>query len=178
MRWSKPPPRRLIFCAPVIEIDRACNVIAQPSAGEAERDVTGTSSGMPHAQRLEGRVLIVEDEYVQALQNETTLKDAGLTVVGIANSVLEAVAVAKAERPDFVLMDIHLIGPREGIDAAMAIFWATGIRCIFATAHADPRTRALAAPAQPLGWVEKPYPPAQLLAVATRGLAELKRRSQ
>jgi len=47
-------------------------------------------------------------------------------------------------------MDIRLIGDRGGIDTAVELFHARGIRCIFATRHR-------AAAADPLGWLQKPY---------------------
>ena len=131
-------------------------------------------AAFPGEDAQSGRVLIVEDDFIQATESEATLRDAGFIVVAIVKAMTEAVACARAERPDLVLMDIRLFGPREGIDAALAIYWATGIRCIFASAHADPRTRAVAAPARPLGWLQKPFTPAALSAAVRRALAELR----
>jgi DNA-binding NarL/FixJ family response regulator len=88
---------------------------------------------------------------------EGDLRDAGFEVVGIAHSADDAVAMAKTERPDIVLMDIRLVGKRDGVDAAREIYEATGIRSIFATAHGDPETVGRAQSAAPLGWLHKPY---------------------
>ena len=52
-------------------------------------------------------------------------------------------------------MDIRLAGTRDGIDAAIEIFETLGIRCIFATAHADPGVRSRAEKAVPLGLAAK-----------------------
>jgi DNA-binding NarL/FixJ family response regulator len=103
------------------------------------------------------RILLVEDEFLIAMSIEGDLRDGGYDVVGIAHSANDAVAMAKAECPDIVLMDIRLVGKRDGIDAALEIYQTTGIRCIFATAHGDPETVARATPASPLGWLHKPY---------------------
>jgi DNA-binding NarL/FixJ family response regulator len=65
--------------------------------------------------------------------------------------------MAKTERPDIVLMDIRLVGKRDGVDAAREIYEATGIRSIFATAHGDPETVGRAQSTAPLGWLHKPY---------------------
>jgi two-component system, response regulator PdtaR len=124
------------------------------------------------------RILVVEDEFLIAMSLEGDLRDSGYEVVGIAHSANDAVATAKAERPDIVLMDIRLVGKRDGIDAALEIFKTTGIRCIFATAHGDPATIARAAAAAPLGWLHKPYNRDSLLSAVEAGLALLKRAPQ
>ena len=71
-------------------------------------------------------------------------------------------------------MDVRLGGERDGIDAALELFGSHGIRCVFATAHYDPRTRARADPAAPLAWVPKPYTMAALIVAIRRALRELK----
>jgi len=109
-----------------------------------------------------GRVLVVEDDHLVAMALEQALLDAGLVVVGIAASADEAVATALGQRPDLAVMDVRLLGARDGVDAA--IFNGTGIRCIFATAHSDASTRRRAQVAQqPLGWLAKPYTPRTLV---------------
>lgn len=103
------------------------------------------------------RLLLVEDEFLIALTLESDLKESGYEVVGVAVSADEAERLAARERPDLVIMDIRLVGARDGISAAHAIFRQTGIRCIFATAHADAQSKASAEGAAPLGWLQKPY---------------------
>jgi len=103
------------------------------------------------------RILIVEDEFLIALELESSLLDAGYRVVGIAVTAKEAVAMARSEQPDLVIMDIRLADRSDGVDAAVELFDTFGIRSIFASAHADAETRKRAAPAKPIGWVQKPY---------------------
>jgi DNA-binding NarL/FixJ family response regulator len=103
------------------------------------------------------RILIVEDEFLIAMTIEGDLQDGGYDVVGIAHSGDDAVAMANAEHPDIILMDIRLVGKRDGVDAARVIYQTTGIRCIFATAHGDPETVARAESAAPFGWLHKPF---------------------
>ena len=102
-------------------------------------------------------ILIVEDEFLIALELESSLLDAGYRVVGIAVTAKEAVAMARSEQPDLVIMDIRLADRSDGVDAAVELFDTFGIRSIFASAHADAETRKRAAPAKPVGWVQKPY---------------------
>ncbi len=124
---------------------------------------------------LSESVLVVEDEYFVALDLESILIDAGLNVTGIATSADEAVRMAEEQRPMLVIMDIRLIGERDGVDAAVEIYRRFGIRCIFASAHRDPATVARASSAHALGWVAKPYTPSSLTKVVKSALEEVKK---
>lgn len=118
-----------------------------------------------------GRVLIVEDEFFVAMDAEDSLTAAGFTVIGIAATADAAVALAEAQSPDIVLMDIRLVGSRDGIDAAAEIRGRFGIPAVFATAHSDPATRRRAeAAAAPLGWLSKPYSRAEVTAALGNAL--------
>ncbi|CAO3351342.1 response regulator [Azospirillum melinis] len=108
------------------------------------------------------RILIVEDESLAAMALEEVLGMLGFAVVGIEDNADDAVAAAERLRPDIVMMDIRLLGPRDGIEAAVAIRKRTGIRCIFTSAFGDPETRHRAAECDPFGFVRKPYFPAEL----------------
>ena len=140
-------------------------------------------AGMPQAASAEdsshtarpdrsGRILIVEDEFFIAVVNGDALVDAGHRLVGITATAEEAIAIARAERPDLVLMDIRLAGKRDGVDAAIEIFRTLGIRSIFTTANADAGTRARAEPARPLAWLPKPFSVGKLVAVVEDALAQ------
>lgn len=119
-----------------------------------------------HADRAQGqagnavrparRVLVVEDEFFLAVQIEEWLVEGGFEVVDVVHTADDAIAVAEAERPDLVIMDIRLASEADGISAALAILDRTGIRCIFATAFADEPTRARGEKARPLAWLRKP----------------------
>jgi len=102
------------------------------------------------------RVLIVEDEFFISLDTKTLLQALGHRVVAIAVSADQAVDSADKERPDVVLMDIRLIGSRDGVDAAEEIRRRFGIGSIFVTANSDPQTRQRAQAVRPLGFLEKP----------------------
>lgn len=124
------------------------------------------------------RILLVEDEFLIAMSIEGDLRDSGYDVVGIARSADTAAELSRSERPDLVLMDIRLVGKRDGIDAALEIYETTGIRCIFATAHCDTETIARARPAAPLGWLHKPYGRDSLLSTVEESLRILGHRPQ
>jgi DNA-binding NarL/FixJ family response regulator len=103
------------------------------------------------------RILIVEDDYLVALDLEHRLLEAGFDVVGVAGSADDAIASATSDRPDLAIMDIRLGSGRDGIDAALELLRDLNIRCIFATAHGDDATIHRAREARPLGWLTKPY---------------------
>src|SRR6476660_9524824 len=64
------------------------------------------------------KVLIVEDQFVEANDLQLILRKAGYEVCGTARSVPIAQEMIKKEKPDFVLLDIFLKGKQTGIDLA------------------------------------------------------------
>ncbi len=122
------------------------------------------------------RILIVEDDVLIASQMEAALADEGFKIAGIASSGEEALELAEAQSPTLVVMDIRLAGEQDGIDTALELFRLHGIRSIFASAHSDDDTRRRAAPAAPLGWLQKPYMMASLTAMVRAALKELRNR--
>ena len=122
---------------------------------------------------LKRSILIVEDDFLAAMEIESVLKEAGYQVAGIATDADEAIRLANSATPTLVIMDIRLAGPSDGVAAALEIFGATGIRSIFATAHHDADTRSRAQAAKPLGWLPKPYAPHALLALVKEAVAQL-----
>ena len=107
------------------------------------------------------------------MQTEIALIDAGFDVVGTAATAEEAISLAREGNPSLVVMDIRLAGERDGIDAAKQLFDELNIRCLFATAHDDARTRERARPFAPLGWLPKPYTAASLVALVAQAVASL-----
>src|SRR5215471_19242031 len=124
-----------------------------------------------NAVRPARRVLVVEDEFFLAVQIEEWLLGDGLEVIDVVHTAHEAVAVAAAERPDLVIMDIRLASETDGISAALDILERTGIRCIFATAYADAATRERGEKARPYEWLRKPFTAGALLSAVKAALA-------
>jgi two-component system, response regulator PdtaR len=119
------------------------------------------------------RVLIVEDQYFVAVDCELQLRSVGIDCVGLATTAAEALDIAEREHPDFALMDIRLASVADGVEAAIVMYERFGIRCIFASAHADATIRKLAERAHPLGWLDKPYTGGQLVATVRECLGAL-----
>lgn len=118
------------------------------------------------------RILVVEDDFLVASEIEVALTVAGFAVTGVAASAEEAIALAQEAKPDLAIIDIRLIGPRDGVDVALTLFRDYAIPCVFATAHADEAVRARAAAASPLGWLQKPYTMPLLIETVRRALAQ------
>jgi two-component system, response regulator PdtaR len=141
-----------------------------PEGSQSKTDGPDAASQAPGRTRI----LIVEDDFLIALQSEIALTEAGFDVVGTATTAEEAIALARGRRPFLAVMDIRLASERDGIDAAGELFRELDIRCIFATAHDDPLTRARAEPYAPLGWLAKPYSMASLVAMIAQARSSLR----
>jgi diguanylate cyclase (GGDEF)-like protein/PAS domain S-box-containing protein len=103
------------------------------------------------------RILIVEDESIVALDLANSLETMGYSVVGRVARGLDAIQSAVDLRPDLVLMDIHLKGEMDGIEAAEVIRARCDIPIIFLTAHADAATLQRARVTEPFGYLLKPF---------------------
>ena len=103
------------------------------------------------------RILIVEDEHITALDVARKLRRLGYQVVGLASSGPQAIAHALTLRPQVVLMDIHLHGTMDGIEATRRIQAAAPIPVVYMTTHTDAATVArIQATTEASGLVPKP----------------------
>jgi diguanylate cyclase (GGDEF)-like protein/PAS domain S-box-containing protein len=102
-------------------------------------------------------ILIVEDQQIVALDLQYTLQSLGYAISGVAASGPEALAIAAAERPDLVLMDVRLRGDMDGIATAQALRARHDLPVVYLTAHNDEVTRARAAATTPYGFLVKPF---------------------
>lgn len=87
---------------------------------------------------IAGRVLVIEDEAIIALDIAAILREMGHAVTGIARTRNEAVALAIADKPDLILADIQLAENSSGIDAVNDILKKIdAIPVIFVTAFPE-----------------------------------------
>ncbi len=111
------------------------------------------------------RILVVEDETLVARDLHQTLTRAGYEVTALCRSGAEAMEAVKIQQPDVVLMDIHLQGDMDGIEAAGRIQREYHRPVIFLTGHADERTTKRARTAEPYGYLLKPFHESELRSV-------------
>jgi len=105
---------------------------------------------------LADKILLVEDESIEALDIKHTLESFGYEVPYVASTGEEAVKKALEIMPDLILMDIILKGKTNGIDAALEIK-KFNIPVIFLTAHPEESTIERAKLTEPYGYLTKPY---------------------
>lgn len=102
-------------------------------------------------------ILIFEDEGITSLHLRTLLMDWGYLVPAVADEAEKAVELIEANLPDLVLMDIHLKGKMDGIEAADLIHKRFGIPVVFLSAHNDDSTRLRIETSNAYGLVVKPF---------------------
>ena len=105
---------------------------------------------------LTGKILVVEDECVNAVMIEHQLKKLGYAIAGIASSGEEAVELVEKLKPDLVLMDINLSGDMDGVQAAGMIRGKTAVPIIYLTSASDERTIDRALTTEAHGFILKP----------------------
>jgi PAS domain S-box-containing protein len=115
-------------------------------------------------------ILIVEDENIIALDIKTTLTNLGYAVPALASTGEEAIEKVAELDPDLVLMDIHLRGAMDGVDAAEAIRSRFDVPVVYLTAYADPATVGRARVTEPYGYVLKPFDERELHVVIEMAL--------
>jgi diguanylate cyclase (GGDEF)-like protein/PAS domain S-box-containing protein len=102
-------------------------------------------------------VLVVEDESVVAMDLDGQLQDMGYRVCGCVDNGRDAIARARSDKPDLILMDVVLKGDMDGIAAAAFISKELHIPVLFLTAYSDDQTVARAASTLPYGYLTKPF---------------------
>ena len=112
--------------------------------------------------RFTHRVMVVEDDVVISLLLETYLRKFGYEVLGPVDCFEEALPLFEQERPDVVLMDVSLLGDRDGIETAQALRAIRHAPIIFLTAYTDPSTLGRIQAFQPHGRLPKPFDSGQL----------------
>ena len=84
-----------------------------------------------------GSALIVEDEFLIALDLEATMHALGFEDCALAPTAKEAISLAMRHPPDVILMDVYLDGTRQGIEAARWLRTVCDVPVIFVTAYSD-----------------------------------------
>ncbi|MGH8543414.1 MAG: two-component system response regulator [Gammaproteobacteria bacterium] len=116
-------------------------------------------------------IVIVEDERVIAFHLKHQLEGLGYRVAAVSPSGEQAVEKVGRLRPDLVLMDIHLEGALDGIEAAGQIHSNYRIPVVFLTAHAEDETLQRARASLPFGYLVKPVEARELHATLQMALS-------
>jgi DNA-binding NarL/FixJ family response regulator len=109
-------------------------------------------------------VLIVEDQVLIAIHLQDLVEEAGHRVSAIAHDTAAAMAAAARQRPAFAIMDLRLANGNNGLDTAQLLYETYGVRCLFVSANIDDDARKRAIGYQSLGFLGKPFLPAEVIA--------------
>ena len=145
-----------------------------PAAQDSNANSSETSAA-PAAQNassgvsLEGkRIVICEDEGVTQLQLRRALTRAGLNVIGVAINGRQGLEIALRERPDIILMDIHM-PIMDGLEAARRILETYSVCVVMLTAFSDEEYLSKAQAIGTSGYIIKPVTSDTLLPQLRKG---------
>jgi two-component system, NtrC family, response regulator HydG len=101
------------------------------------------------------KLLVVEDEFIEANNMRGILHEAGYTVLPLAASVPQALKILQQDAADLVLIDISLSGERSGIDLAN-ILKGRGVPFVYLSANSEKDTLDQVKATEPYGFLVKP----------------------
>lgn len=137
------------------------------SADEARELVDAAISEMQAS--MAGKVMIIEDEAIIAMDINSIVSEMGHSVTGIARTRRAAVELGSKERPDLILADIQLADNSSGIDAVndlLAQF--ENIPVIFITAF--PERLLTGEKPEPAFMISKPYSEDQVKSAVSQAM--------
>ena len=118
---------------------------------------------------ISGRILVIEDEAIIALDLQSIIADMGHAITGVARTHEGAVALASKERPDLILSDIQLADGSSGIEAVNEILKAAAdIPVIFITAF--PERLLTGDRPEPAFVITKPYSEKQVQVAVSQAM--------
>ena len=107
-------------------------------------------------EQVAGKILIIEDEPIIAMDIHSIVSSMGHKVVGVGRTREGAVNLGAQNAPDLILADIHLADDSSGIDAVNDLFAQFGtIPTIFITAY--PERLLTGDRPEPAFLISKPY---------------------
>ncbi len=102
-------------------------------------------------------ILVVEDEALIAMEIKARLSHLGYKVVAVADSGEKAIRSAQEHQPSLILMDVHIKGDIDGIEAATRIQASRDVPVVYLTAHSDRATLNRAKQSSLFGYLLKPF---------------------
>jgi DNA-directed RNA polymerase specialized sigma24 family protein len=118
---------------------------------------------------VRGKVMIIEDEPLIALDLRTINDEMGHQVTGVARTKDQAIALGRSERPDLILSDIQLADGSSGLDAVGDLLREIGeMPVIFITAF--PERLLTGEKPEPALLITKPFRDAQVRTAVSQGM--------
>ena len=119
-----------------------------------------------------GRIFVVEDEAIVALDIRARLLRLGFEVAGHASTGEEALRLIVLCQPNLVLMDVLLPGPLDGIETTRELNERLRLPVIYLTAMSDDQTLERAKATGPAGYLAKPFEDHELSLVIEMALVK------
>ncbi len=162
------PRPRQAFLLRTVEGFTIDDVAAIMDVQTAEAASLVQAAGQEIAEQVATDVLIIEDEPIIALDIETMVEELGHTVIGVARTHREAIALVAKKRPGLVLADIQLADGSSGLDAVNEILGSIDVPVIFITAY--PERLLTGDRPEPAFLITKPFQPEAVKAAISQAL--------
>ena len=121
------------------------------------------------AASIAGRIMIIEDEAIIAMDIAAIVREMGHDITGIAATRSEAQILATTQKPDLILADIQLADKSSGIDAVNDILARFGsLPVIFITAF--PERLLTGQKPEPAFLITKPYSEDQVRSAVSQAM--------
>ncbi len=118
---------------------------------------------------IEGKVMVIEDETIIAMDLRGIVQSMGHHVTGVARTHSAAIDLADKERPDLILADIQLADGSSGIDAVNELLGTLGsLPVIFITAF--PERLLTGDRPEPAFRIAKPYTEDQVRSAVSQAM--------
>ena len=151
-----PHSREALLLKTVEEFSTAEVARIMAIAEDVAEDLLSTAFAEMAERLAGGRVLIIEDEAIIALDLETIVEEMGHSVIGVARTADAALRLAAQDPFDLILSDIQLADNSSGIDAVNKILKKRGdCPVIFITAF--PERLLTGQGPEPAFLISKPY---------------------
>jgi two-component system response regulator HydG len=112
---------------------------------------------------MKQKILIVEDQFIEANNLRLILDRSGYVILPIAASFVEAMEVLDRHKPDMVLLDIYLNGTLTGVDFAK-ILASRKVPFIYLSANSNRKVFLAAKATKPYSFLVKPFRQRDVLA--------------
>lgn len=156
----------LLHTIEAFNVDEIGQIIDVP-ASEAEGLINIALQEMERS--ITGKVMIIEDEAIIAMDLHSIISEMGHEVVGIARTKDAAVEMGANTEPDLVLADIQLADNSSGIDAVNELYQQFGdLPVIFITAF--PERLLTGERPEPAFLISKPYSEEQVRSAVSQAM--------
>ena len=108
-------------------------------------------------QNMRNKILVVEDQFIIALDIKNILEAENYEVETEYKSVTNVIKIINENPPDLILIDIHLNEEQTGIDIGNYLLKKDTIPFIYITSYSDRVTLDKVKNSRPYGFIVKPY---------------------